>query len=315
MLQKVKIAIIGVWFGNFPEWIDLFFKSCEYNFNVDFYIFTDNKINNVSKNVKIINTDIAKLKELIQDKLELNISFEKPYKNCDYRPAYGIIFSDYLKGYDYWGHCDFDVIFGDIEKFALEYGINNYDKFLHLGHLSLYRNNEKVNNYYKLSGSKVGDYKKVFMSDKNYAFDETRGIDAIFEENKLPIFKKRIFAEIKTFHKRFRLRKRDKNYKHQAFYWENGKVYRAFTNSKKVKLQEFMYIHFRRKLSVQMINIDKAESFYITDKGFFEKKIGIPSVDEIEKYNHNPGVIQENLETIGFCINNIKKIRNYLHYF
>ena len=47
MSQRAKIAIIGVYFGKFPEWIDLFFKSCEYNHAVDFYFFTDNKVNNI----------------------------------------------------------------------------------------------------------------------------------------------------------------------------------------------------------------------------------------------------------------------------
>ena len=36
-----KTVIIGVYFGKFPEYFDLWLKSAEYNRNVDFLIFTD----------------------------------------------------------------------------------------------------------------------------------------------------------------------------------------------------------------------------------------------------------------------------------
>ena len=32
----------------------------------------------------------------------------------DLRPAYGVLFEEYLDGYDFWGHCDLDVLFGRI---------------------------------------------------------------------------------------------------------------------------------------------------------------------------------------------------------
>ena len=46
-----------------------------------------------------------------------------PYKLCDYKPVYGLIFDEDLQDYDFWGHCDVDLIFGDIRKF-----INLYKK-------------------------------------------------------------------------------------------------------------------------------------------------------------------------------------------
>ena len=249
----------------------------------------------------------------------MEVCLEKAYKICDYKPVYGIIFKDYLKNYDYWGHCDFDLIFGDIEKFVKEYEIEKYDKFLHLGHLAIYKNNDKVNNYFKMDGSRCGNYKEVFTSDKNFAFDEMGGIYAIYKKNKLPMFSKRIFAEIKTFHKRFRLSKQDKNYKHQAFYWENGKVFRAYKKGKKIELEEYIYIHFRRKIPANSkINLNKINAFYITNDGFFPKEEGIPSLADIEKYNHNPGIIFENIETLKFCTKNFrklpKKLKEYVYH-
>ena len=37
------------------------------------------------------------LRKLIQSKFDFEISLEKPYKLCDFRPAYGFLFEEYLK--------------------------------------------------------------------------------------------------------------------------------------------------------------------------------------------------------------------------
>lgn len=309
MENKLRIAIIGIYYGTFPDWMPYWLKSCQSNSTIDFLLVTDIKNIEVPNNVHVMNMSLKELKKLAEEKLKMQISLEKPYKICDYKPVYGVILEEYLKEYDYWGHCDFDLIWGDIRSFIEKYEIEKYDKFLPLGHLALYKNTEKCNNYYKLSGSKCGDYKNVFQNDNNFAFDETDGIYSIYKKNNLKMFTDRIFAEIKTFHKRFRLKKCDKNYKHQVFYFEDGKIYRAYEKKGKIKTQEYIYIHFRRKLPVdELINFKDIDNFYITYDGFVEKTKGIPTIKEIEKYNHNPGNIIEGIETIKFCIKNLKKI-------
>ncbi len=309
MNNKLKIAIIGIYYGTFPDWMPYWLKSCQSNSSIDFLLVTDIKNIELPENVHIINISLSELKKLAEEKLKMKISMERPYKICDYRPAYGIIFSDYIKEYDYWGHCDFDLIWGDIRTFTEKYNIEKYDKFLPLGHLALYRNIEKCNNYFKLEGSECGNYKEVFENDINYAFDETDGIYSIYKKNNLPMFSNRIFAEIKTFHKRFRLKKCDKNYKHQVFYCEDGKIYRAYEEKGKIKKQEYIYIHFRRKLPAdKLISFKDIDNFYITYNGFIKKEKGLPTIKEIEQYNHNPGNIIEGIETIRFCIRNFKKI-------
>lgn len=100
---------------------------------------------------------------LVQSKFDFPVSLERPYKICDFKPAFGLICSEYIQGYDFWGHCDFDMIFGDIRKYITDDLLNSYDKILPLGHLSIYRNNEENNSRFKLSGSLVGDYKKYLQ--------------------------------------------------------------------------------------------------------------------------------------------------------
>lgn len=307
----LKVVIIGFYYGKFPDWMSYWLKSCEENPTIDFKIVTDIEIGDLPSNVEIIRLTMEEVKALFDRKLGFSVSLSKPYKLCDFRPLYGLLLEDYISEYDYWGHCDFDLIWGNIRKFINEYNIEKYDKFLPLGHLSLYKNTREVNTYFKLSGSECGDYINVLTSDKNYAFDETGGIYSIYQKNHLPMFTKRIFAEIKTYHKRFRLKSIDKNYKHQVFYYENGNVYRAFENKGKIEIEDFIYIHFRRRLPAnKQCKWTSLDSFYITPNGFVVKKNGnVPDVEEIERLNHNPGVLLESLETIAFCLKNVARIK------
>ena len=45
---------------------------------------------------------------------EHKLTVSNPYKLCDYRPYFGIIFSDLLKGYTHWGWCDLDLVLGNV---------------------------------------------------------------------------------------------------------------------------------------------------------------------------------------------------------
>ena len=61
-----KWCIIGVYFGEFPNYIDLWLKSAQKNAFVDFIIFTDAKVTWAPDNVRFIYFTIEKMKELRQ---------------------------------------------------------------------------------------------------------------------------------------------------------------------------------------------------------------------------------------------------------
>lgn len=290
-----KICIIGVYFGKLKNYFSLWLKSCEYNSSIDFYVFTDISYEGCKPdNVHFVNMNLSQLKAIAAEKTKLAISLERPYKCCDFKPLYGVIFQDYINSYEFWGHCDFDMIFGDMSFFLNKYQYSNYDKFLNLGHLSLYRNTAEVNQYYKLPGSKCGDYNTVLLNDKSYAFDENFGIVQIYLYNKLPFFYKRIFADISHIYRRFKLseycslEEKDKNYKRQIFYWEKGKVYRASYIKHKMIVEEYAYIHFKCRPDFNVnFNVDECESFYITPTGFVPK-FGEVTIEDIDRYNPYP---------------------------
>lgn len=300
-----KIVIIGVYFGKFPLNYDLWLKSTKYNPTIDFKIFTDQKLISDQKNLEYIKMTLEEFNILMQKKIGEKYIINHAYKCCDYKPVYGIILEDYIQKYDFWGHCDFDMIFGDLRKYFTEELLREYDKILPLGHLSLYRNTHSVNNRYKDDGSLCGNYDNVFSSNLNYAFDETSGIAQIYYKNNYPFYDKRIFADISIIHKRFTCAMGDRNYKYQIFYWEKGGTYRDYYENGIIKKEEFIYIHFKqRKYLTIMCDAEKCNSFYICDKGFIEKSRST-TLSDIKKYNNYRGFLNEYFELLSYRIKKI----------
>lgn len=280
----LKVCIVGVYFGKLPNYFDLWLKSAQANATVDFMIFADTQHKNLPDNVHFVPFTIEKMQKLASNKLGFDACLERPYKCCDFRPAYGLIFEDYLNDYDYWGHCDFDLIWGDLRGFFDRYRLQNYDKFLPLGHLSLYRNTYENNRRFILDGASV-PYKTVFSNEINYAFDEITGIYQIFEKNGFRIFNKRIFADISYIYRRFRLALNDKNYDYQVFCWDNGHVYRYYLDGE-IKKDEFIYIHFKKRGALPVDgSCIGSSAFYITNQGFFPCKINSIDKNKIQEYN------------------------------
>lgn len=280
-----KIAVISVYYGKLPPYYKLWLRSCELNSTIDFIFVTDIELDWLPDNVHQINMSFSNFHNLIENKLGLDIRLDAPYKICDYRPMFGKIFEDYLGEYDYWANCDMDMIFGDLRKFFNENDLNKYDRFLHLGHLSLYRNTPECNQYYKLSGSKCGTWKDVVTNPDNCLFDEWSGVYGIFHENNIPMFEKRIFADISMIYSRFRLALNDPNYDQQVFYWEDGHVYRTYWENDKENTEEFIYIHFKkRNLQKEDLDACSTRAFFIGPNGF-EEKNGKAQIQDVERIN------------------------------
>ena len=303
--MRNKICVIGVYFGKLPNYFSLWVKSCKSNPTIDFLLFTDNIIEGLPKNVISYRTTLQYIKTRASEILDFEVCLERPYKLCDYKPLYGNLFRDYISSYDYWGHCDFDLIFGDLASFFKKNNLYQYDRFNALGHLSFYRNTDTVNNYYKLDGGQ-DDYKSVFTTDSSCIFDEMPGMTAMMIKNNKPIFTKQIYADIATVYDRYRiideykLDKRAKNYPYQIFYWENGKCYRSYFVKGKLYTESLQYIHFKKRPNYSVnFDADRVEAFYITKFGFFPKE-GEVTRKIIDKYNPYKGALYERMELCKF---------------
>ena len=285
IMSKYSICVIGVYFGNLPKYFNLWLKSCKHNPSIDFLIITDNELHNLPANVHSVKMTLDEMKERAEKAVGFEVVLDRPYKCCDYKIIYGLIFKDYLEKYDFWGHCDFDLIFGDIRHFATDDVLEKNDKIFDLGHLSLYRNTEAVNNRYKCNGTICPDYKATFTNTFITAIDEHSGIYQIYKKNNFPMYDERVFADIYSVFSHFSAVGLSEGIKTQAFYWENGKVWLVYKDKNDIESKEVAYIHFQKRKFHSTLT-DNVNSFYISSKGFTEKVTeGIPTVSEINAIN------------------------------
>ena len=174
-MKYKSIVILTCWYGTYPWYFPYFIHSCLFNPTIDFIIITDNTepIQNKPTNVKIIYKPFEEIKAIAFQKLGFTISIDNPYKLCDFKPAYGFLFPEIIHGYDFWGHGDMDIVYGNIRDFMTEDILNTYDVISSrhdyiTGTFCLFKNNEQLNTLFMQSK----DYKKVFGNAAHYCFDE-----------------------------------------------------------------------------------------------------------------------------------------------
>lgn len=281
--KKRRVALIVPYFGKFPNYFELVLKSCEANKEYyDWFFFTDDYTEyNYPENVKVFYMSFFKMREKVQEKFQFKICLEQPYKFCDYKPAYGYIFEEYLIGYDFWGHCDIDCIYGRFDNFLREDAFLN-DKILRLGHLTLYRNCEENNRRFMLPIMGRERYKEVYTTNKSCIFDEENVIGELTIRD---IWSEFGFSEFcadniiaNTHYKSdiFRLHFQQgegANYviekrKRSLFIWDRGRLWRISMVQGKIVKQEYMYMHLMRRKMKVAVDVRKSEIYKIIPNAF-----------------------------------------------
>ena len=292
-----SIIVINVYFGKYPNYFHLWLKSAAANSTIDFLLVTDQALTDLPSNVKTLQMTMDEFSQLATKKIGIDIHITRPYKLCDFKVTYGLVFEDYISGYDFWGHCDVDVIWGDLRCFITNEILNQYDRVLLWGHLSLYKNTDDVNRRFMLDGGLRGDYKTVLQSEKSFAFDESTGITSIYKKHGFSQYDGHFIAGIDIRYSRYRVNIAECNFQHQVFYYQDGHVYRAYYDDGLVKTDEFAYIHLhQRKFTDGTVVDSDPDSFFITKNGFIEKKSNEVSLTEIKKMNPYKGKLFERIE-------------------
>ena len=287
-----KILVMSIYFGKMPEHFPAFCESVKKNSNIDFLLVTDANVENLPKNMRVKNISFEETVERFRSLFDFDIVLDRPYKLCDFKPVWCCAFSEELKDYDFWGVCDLDMIFGNILNFLPEEIFEHNDKIYELAHLMFYRNSNEVIDRYKLSGGE--SYKTAFSSNEIFAFDEIAGMQNIYDANKFSSYKSRDYADITYCRYRFTLsdfridqygiEPQNNNYQKQLFYWEDGRVYRAYLKDGQIFTEEFNYIHFsKRKMFLNGYN-ENWNAYFITNKGLFKKGNEVTEAD-FDKYN------------------------------
>lgn len=169
-----RIAILICYYGKLPWYFRFFLNSCAYNPDIDFIFVSDIDLKEpLPPNVIVAKRTLEEIKKTAEQKFGFEVSLNKPYKICDFRPAFGVLFADLIAGYDFYGYGDIDVIYGRIRDFITDDILSQYDAIsvrpqYFTGFLAVLKNTEKITSIYLESR----DYKKVFQSPYSYCFDE-----------------------------------------------------------------------------------------------------------------------------------------------
>ncbi len=169
-----RIAILIPYFGTVPWYFKFFNRSCQYNPDIDFIFLTDvDWLEDLAENIIVFRCSLREISQRFTEKFGFEINIVRPYKLCDLRPAFGLVFSDLIEGYDFWGYGDIDVVLGNIRSLITVDILNRHEivtirKTYIAGFFSLFRNNDKINNLFR----KSKDYRKVFQEPVDYCFDE-----------------------------------------------------------------------------------------------------------------------------------------------
>lgn len=206
--MKKQCVLILSYFGKFNNYFPLFLRSCGANPSYDFLIFTDSTESyQYPSNVHVVPMTLEEFKAKAKEKIGFDVCIPRPYKLCDFKPAYGFLFEDYIQGYEYWGHCDCDLVFGDLETLLTPILKAGYDKIFAAGHLTLYRNTAENNRRFMkpLRGREI--YKEAFTTNKIYVFDENvqcwmnpdrLNVHVLFREDGAKLYEKDLSFNVAT---------------------------------------------------------------------------------------------------------------------
>ncbi len=172
-----SIGIIVFYFGQFPWYYNFFIESCKRNQSIDFIFFTDNVTSEKkNQNINYLPFSIDKFNLLATEKLGFNVKVLKGLKICDFRPAFGLIFEDFIQEYDFWGYSDIDIIFGDVRGFITQDVTDNFEYVsvrneYPSGFFSVFKNTKKMNRLFIQSKN----YIELFKNEENTLFEECGG--------------------------------------------------------------------------------------------------------------------------------------------
>lgn len=179
-----RIAMVIPWVGPLPPWTPYFVASARPSAPLaDFLIFHEAQEEGVPRdspdNVHFFDLGLGGLSMLLG--MQLGEALNLPIRNAtvvikalrfmldkwprlvaEYKPTFGSVFAQYLKGYTHWGYCDLDMVIGNlplfIERSELEmhdlvtYSFGDQEAFYLRGQWTVHRNEPRVSAIWQASG-------------------------------------------------------------------------------------------------------------------------------------------------------------------
>lgn len=266
--EKKKLAALRK--KRFPNYFEHFLGTFYKNKTIALKIFTNVPIQQYQhycdrSSISFHQMSLKSMFKQFKQKLQISgFGYEefRAYKMCDYKPMFGLVFSDYLKGFDYWGYCDIDMVMGNLEKFLSFERLEGADVIsgtsVISGYMTLYRNDDAVNHLFQRSP----DYLRVINSAQNFVFDE-HGNDKIVAMKHLIHQNVINFKGISDFvHNDCGSNNVNRDWK---YLWQNGRLIDHLTH------QEIGALHFvksKKSPSFTINAFQRERSFLISSDGF-----------------------------------------------
>lgn len=294
MSEFPRIIVIAVYFGRLPDYFPLWLTSCGFNPDVDWLVITDapTEIYRLPPNVHVHAMTMSAFAERLSGFAEIPVALNDPYKVCDFRPLFGY-FADFVPGsWDFWGHCDLDMLFGNIRQFLSSEILSNNDKIFGVGHFTLYKNDDNTNNFYKKYHPNL-DYRAIFSNKEHFGFDEHIGVNRIWKFHNGRIHEdESIILDVDPNVERMvrtNCYNDVRNDREQIFCFDRGRVKRLYWGNGMVQDQEFMYIHFQKRRFNLPVPGAEADRVYVTPRGFVPMdEAGEPSRALMSQLNPRP---------------------------
>ena len=271
-MNKHSVAIILTYYGKFPNYFPLWLKSAGANPSFTFMVFTDIDTSgyNIPPNVHFHAMTIEEIRQRAAKHLDFEPVLTVPRKLCDYKILYGVIFEDYISGYDFWGLCDCDLIWGDMGKFITDDLLDKYGRLYRNGHLQLFRNTEAVRNFaiHELPYWNIS-YRDILRTKRYIGLDEYALPTNLFS-NFAGVgggqYYSSNFADIRPEIKNFCLIQSNRFF--PAVRWKNGKLFVLAIDGNPDRNVEFLYLHIQKRALKFTPGLENEDSFMLIPNEF-----------------------------------------------
>lgn len=267
-----SVAILSVCVGSLPGSWPLFAEGVRRNPGYTFIVYTNElpeDLESLPDNLLLKKIQLAGFRKLVYKKLGIKLVAHSTEKILDYKPLFGYLFEESLRTYTHWGHCDLNIVPGNLSVFITDRMLNQYDKILSRGHLSIYKNIPLINRAF-LHSFRI-NYKEILTNPVYCKFDEWHGIGILFHELRLKVYHEEMAADI--YPNSFSLRCMiSQNFSSQLFVMWRGRVYQLWESDGEVQKKELVYIHFQQKRFNIRLNNTAAfpELIVFTQQGAYE---------------------------------------------
>jgi hypothetical protein len=261
-----SIRLVVPHFGPRPSFFPLVVRSMAHNPDVHWLLLTDEPVPDAPPNLDVRLCDFESLAKRIRSHFDFEVSLQRPYKLCDFRPAFSEIFVDELAGCDFWGHCDLDVVFGRVRE-HLPAEAFEADKILFQGNFALYRNTAEAAGWYRHEVGRIS-YRDVMTAPEARHFDEMGGIYYVVQDLGVRCWEEKVIFDLSF--ARYRTRAEDPPGRDPRRYaWEDGEVCEYRLERGRLARRTALLVHLqKRAMRPPAAGVLGTDRYWILANGF-----------------------------------------------